>query len=513
MTLTYEQSLHEIPVSGLPIAQKICLNQAIPSLLSSQPRLRDKAPEMNTISNLFKAVRPSKTSEVPSDSSTDNGGLVLPVVSQRPMAVDNIIYMTSEDEEEEYDEDDQASNHEDNIRKEPDDDDAFVDMEKITVKIIPKISARNIRVTPSTMPRRRQNPSSRTVVGLTNLSSDDDPVLEEEPDDDDAFIPIDQLVVKLAPRKPAGKLLKPVKTPAQPKPLSPPQRRRPSPSPALAVTSFDTDDDGELERAPDQASFTPVNQSNVKVAPRTPAAKLLKPASTPAQRKSSSPSQPKISRTRHAKSDSPSKRPSPAKRSQGTTSTTLSSSRARKKLSPPRRDSPWSSSLRSASRGVPKSYDEDGPSKDDFVKYVADRVLKIKHGAPLDQFRNPWHLPETTYAALQRARKLALQVSPPGPGPTSPSSNRDGPTTNSLSGSSGTLVTPPIEEVLFAERVTRSQTARIRKENHRHLGSTPRRAGLTALDYRGRQELPVFQDADGGASRRVVYRPEPARYR
>ncbi|MCJ1438171.1 hypothetical protein MMC27_007558 [Xylographa pallens] len=422
------------------------------SLSTTPPK--DKAPEMNALSNLFKAAKPSETFQVPSESSTDNQGLAWPDVGQRQMVAANIIDMTSEDEKEEYDEDDLASYHEDHIKEELDDDEAPVDVEKITVQITPKNPAKNIWVTPYLTPRRRKNPSPRTAIDVTNLDTDDDGELEGEPGDDDAFMPVDKLTVKLTPRKSAGKLLKPGETPAQPKPPSPPQRRHPSPHSAVDVTNFDTDDDGELEGEPDDDDASiPANKLIVKITPRKPAGKLLKPGEIPAQPK------PKNLRVRQAKSDTPSKGPSPPKTSQGTTNTSLSSSRARKKLSP-----------------------------------------------------LPRHSPSPSYSALQRARRLAIQASQPRPGPTSLSSNRDGSTRPSSSGSSGTPVTPPIENVLFAERVTRSQTARVREENHRDFGSTSRRAGLTALSFQGRRELPVYQDAYGGPSRRVVYRPEPGSY-
>ena len=91
--------------------------------------------------------------------------------------------------------------------------------------------------------------------------------------------------------------------------------------------------------------------------------------------------------------------------------------------------------------------------------------------------------------------------------------NIDEPNTPNSSGSSGTPGSPSIEKVLSAQRVTRSQTRRVRKNNRRHFDSTPRRAGLTALSYEGRIELPVFQDAHGWAGRRVIYRPEADKYR
>jgi len=72
-------------------------------------------------------------------------------------------------------------------------------------------------------------------------------------------------------------------------------------------------------------------------------------------------------------------------------------------------------------------------------------------------------------------------------------------------------VTPPLEEVLYSPRITRSKTARVRKANNLSFQNTPRRAGLTALTYKGRQELPVFQDVAGGPGERVKHRPNEYR--
>ncbi|MCJ1397985.1 hypothetical protein MMC11_001181 [Xylographa trunciseda] len=417
---------------------------------------------MNTFSRYFRTAEPSVTIQDASDSSSDEEGWDGPDLNTRPMVPKDSIDTTSEDEESKYDED-ESVNTDDYDEEEPDNDDAFMDVERISVKLTPKNPARvlveldkqSLRSETPPFPQRKtpSPPQRNTPMTLhPNYSSSDDSTDyntdvgedEQELDDEDSFISVDKITVKVTPKRATGTQMRPNKNPAHQKRLSNSGRKKPSPRQAKSVSL------GKSLSPPDRSHDVASTSSSPLIRGKKP---------IPTLRASSSSLSPSLY--------------------------------GRKKPIDPAKIT-YIDSFTDSDQTICESWDPLPSAKSDNKQDLTERTNTANTGR-----RRPPKLPTQSPLPL-----------PPKPSPKTPPGDTNGPKTPS---SDGSPATPPIEEVLFSARVTRSQTARIRERNQ-NVHKTPRRVGLTALTYQGKQELPVYQNAYGGASRRVIYRPEPGKY-
>ena len=408
---------------------------------------------MNPISNLFKAMTlPSVKTEDPSESSLGNNFTERPDLSRRPTEAGATIANSTEDEEENYDKDEEEEQ------------DGFTHIEKRSVGI----TSRN--------PARRVLRRSETLTQL--------------------------------------------KRPSAPQPHRP---NPPLPKDYLLPKEYNEDHptyykDGFVEEAEqdDSDNYLSVEKISVEVVQRNPvssAARPVLPNTVPPHPKPSPPHRPKTPSPAKANSKSPRKTPSTPRIIRGTQDIS-SPSGGGKKLSRPR-------PATSLSPASPKNRGKRPTSPHRVLtplKRISPPKLQPLYEVSHDiQDVTSFPHPAAKQKAKSTNRRLPRPVTISTPSPLPPtntaslSSSRHGPkvSPNAL----GSPITPPPEDVLFSARVTRSQTARVRTANNGNVHVKPRRVGLMALTYQGREELPVYQDANGGASKRVIFKPVPGRYR
>ncbi|MCJ1292800.1 hypothetical protein MMC34_004353 [Xylographa carneopallida] len=468
---------------------------------------------MNAFSNLFKAAKPSGQFQVPSNSSSDNERSDLPSVAQRPIVAQDMADTTSEVEVEDSAQDDPSGYYEEYAENISVNDDGSVNVVKASIKLTPKKSATTGLRTPQSMLSSQRPQPSSAVLDFTELDTDEES--DREPDDDDTFTPVNQITVKINPLKSTGKPLdtdgKPAQSngtpaqsngiPAQAKGTSAQSKGTPAQSKGTSALLKGTLAQSNSTLAQLQGTLA---QLKGTIAQSQGASAQSK--GTPAQSKGTlAYSKGVLAQSNktpaHAKATSANSKPlTPLQRKLGTLrpssdSSELDTDDDSELDKEPDHGNPFTQVDRLTVKPMPKKPARKLPEP---IKTQPKSQASSRPKDPQTRKDQPATKPARPPVGRPEAR--------PHPGPTSP---------EIASGSSGTPDTPPIEEALFSKRVTRSQTRCVRYNNRRHFDSTPRRAGLTALEYQGRLVSPAFQDAYGGPStygepiRHVVHRPGP----
>ncbi|MCJ1284231.1 nucleolar and coiled-body phosphoprotein 1 [Xylographa opegraphella] len=522
---------------------------------------------MNPFSNLFMAAKPSGTYQVPSASSSEGEEWDLHDVILQPLVGEDMVDTTSEDEEGDSDQDFPMDYAEEYIEDLSGEGEAFVDVKKTSLMITPIKPAKIAYPTPKSLPRVREHRSRSQAVARVESETDHDD-LQGSPDEDASFIPVKQLNVNLTPKTPVEMVLKPVETEAQresessspesidmtainpvknwgekhvissdrltikiiPKkstrkllgPGKTTARQENKPPKLTNVTSSGSHYDEEFKGNPDHTdSFSPIEQSKVKTTPDKPPKKVLNPRKTISKRKDKPPIVDDVTTSGSDSDEDVKGKPdytdsfTPA----GKPKVKLTLNKPTKKVGKPQE----TKAKQKYNAPIVNDATSGSDDEDEFEG-------KPKHTDSFifDSQSTKTTTPKKTAKRPGRPKKLRTRQNDsdssgikPAPGPVGRPRARE-PTTessqtspqNASSGLPGTAGTPPLEEALFARRLTRSMTRRIRKNNLRYGESTPRREGLTALTYEGRSELPSFQDARGGPDKRFIHlNPKSPRFK